>query len=128
MTFRLNQIGQVSISVDDADRAELFYGQKLGLRKLFRFGNLLFFDCAGVRLFIEATTERPLPRSSVLYFKTSDISIAVRELKDRGVDFVDAPHLIAPMEDHDLWMAFFKDFSGNVLALMHEAPKGYQPA
>ena len=35
--------------------------------------------------------------------------------------------MIAPMEDHDLWMTFFKDPSGNTLALMHEAPKGYRP-
>ena len=25
-------------------------GRKLGLRKLYRFGDLSFFDCAGVRL------------------------------------------------------------------------------
>jgi methylmalonyl-CoA/ethylmalonyl-CoA epimerase len=31
------------------------------------------------------------------------------------------------MEDHDLWMTFFKDPAGNTLALMQEAPKGYKP-
>jgi hypothetical protein len=35
--------------------------------------------------------------------------------------------LIAPMEDHDLWMTFFKDPCGNTMALMQEAPKGYRP-
>jgi methylmalonyl-CoA/ethylmalonyl-CoA epimerase len=38
----------------------------------------------------------------------------------RGVNFVDAPHLIAKMPDHELWMAFFNDTEGNTLALMHE--------
>jgi methylmalonyl-CoA/ethylmalonyl-CoA epimerase len=31
------------------------------------------------------------------------------------------------MEDHDLWMAFFRDPDGHLMALMQEAPKGYQP-
>ena len=31
------------------------------------------------------------------------------------------------MEDHDLWMAFFKDPAGNTSALMNEVPKGYTP-
>lgn len=53
MTIALNQLGQVSLSVDDVDAAEEFFGQKLGLRKLYRFGDLVFFDCAGVRLFLE---------------------------------------------------------------------------
>jgi methylmalonyl-CoA/ethylmalonyl-CoA epimerase len=34
--------------VADTDRAERFYEQALGFRKLFRFGDLVFFDCAGL--------------------------------------------------------------------------------
>lgn len=128
MSVTLHQIGQVSLSVDSIDVAERFYGETLGLRKLFRFGNLLFFDCGGVRLFIEASETKPLPKSSVLYFRTPDIAVAVRDLGSRGVSFIDTPHLIAPMEDHDLWMTFFNDPAGNILALMHEAPKGYKPS
>jgi methylmalonyl-CoA/ethylmalonyl-CoA epimerase len=44
-----------------------------------------------------------------------------------SVVFTHKPHLVAPMEDHDLWMAFFEDPDGHVLALMQEAPKGYRP-
>lgn len=129
MAFALNPIGQVSMSVDDVDAAERFYADALGLRKLYRFGDLVFFDCAGVRLFIEKSAAKPFtPASSVLYFRIADIGLAVRELRARGVAFVDAPHLIAPMEDHDLWMTFFKDPAGNTLALMQEAPKGWKPA
>src|SRR5262245_20458134 len=99
MAFTLNQIGQVSLTVDDVDAAERFYGETLGLRKLFRFGDLLFFDCAGVRLFIEKPQSKPFtPASSILYFRTPDISLAVHQLKARGVSFIDTPHLIAPME------------------------------
>jgi hypothetical protein len=35
--------------------------------------------------------------------------------------------LIAKMDDHDIWMAFFTDPDGHMLAIMHEAPKGYAP-
>ena len=128
MAIALNQLGQVSLSVDDVEAAEEFYGQKLGLRKLYRFGDLVFFDCAGVRLFLERSRSEPfVPSGSVLYFRTPDIAVAVRELGANGVSFIDKPHLIAPMEDHDLWMTFFKDPAGNTLALMQEAPKGYKP-
>jgi hypothetical protein len=34
LAVALNQLGQVSLSVDDMDAAEEFYGQKLALRKL----------------------------------------------------------------------------------------------
>jgi methylmalonyl-CoA/ethylmalonyl-CoA epimerase len=129
MTIHLNQLGQVALTVDDVDQAEHFFQELLGLRKLYRFGDLLFFDCAGVRLLVEKSSATPFqPASSILYFRTADLKLAYSELKQRGVSFIDAPHLVAPMADHDLWMAFFKDSAGNTLALMHEAPKGYQPS
>ena len=33
-----------------------------------------------------------------------------------------APHVIAKMEHHDLWMAFFRDPDRNMLALMSDVP------
>ena len=127
MTIALNSLGQIALTVDDVDAAEAFYATKLGLRKLYRFGDLLFFDCAGVRLLVEKSNARPFaPSSSVLYFRVSDLALSYRELKARGVPFVDTPHLIVAMSDHDLWMTFFKDPAGNLLALMTEAPKGYK--
>ena len=40
----------------------------------------------------------------------------------RGVPFVSAPHLVHRGEDADLWMAFFRDPDGGLLALMAERP------
>ena len=129
MRLDLNRIGQIAISVADTDRAERFYEDTLGLRKLYRFGDLVFFDCAGVRLMIgKAEDPGEVARASTLYFRCADLALSVAELKRRGVAFVDEPHLIAPMEDHDLWMSFFRDPDGHLLALMQEAPKGYAPA
>jgi methylmalonyl-CoA/ethylmalonyl-CoA epimerase len=127
MPLALGPIGQIARAVADVDRAEAFYGGVLGLRKLFRFGDLTFFDCAGVRLMIEKSTAPQPTGESVLYFRVADIALAYKELSARGVAFDDKPHLIARMEDHDLWMTFFKDPDGHVLSLMQEAPKGYQP-
>jgi methylmalonyl-CoA/ethylmalonyl-CoA epimerase len=103
--------------------------KKLGLRKLCRFRDLSFFECAGVRLMLEkAHGPDNARRGSVVYFRCADIALAVRELEARGVAFTEKPRLIARMEDHDLWMAFFEDPDGHTLAVMHEAPKGYTPA
>lgn len=129
MPLSLNRIGQIALSVKDVDRAEAFYRDVLRLRWLYRFGDLTFFDCSGVRLLLEkARVSEEAAHGSPIYFSCADIALAVHELEQRGVIFTSKPHLIAPMEDHDLWMAFFRDPDGHTLALMHEAPKRYTPA
>ena len=129
MSVALNHIGQIALPISDVERSEAFYGTALGLRKLFRFGNLTFFDCGGVRLLLEKTHDGSKPRNAgCLYFRCADIALTVKELTQRGVVIAHAPHLIAKMDDHDLWMAFFDDPDGHTLAVMQEAPKGYAPA
>lgn len=128
MALALGRIGQIALTVSDVDRAEAFYGERVGLQKLFRIGDLLFYDCAGVRLLIEKSHDGRAPAAdSTIYFRCDDIADMTRELTGRGVVFRQAPHLVAPMPDHDLWMAFFSDPDGNSLALMYEAPRGYKP-
>jgi methylmalonyl-CoA/ethylmalonyl-CoA epimerase len=125
----ISHIGQIGFGVADIDRAEDFYGRALGLRKLFRFGELTFFDCGGIRLLLEKRRGSGAPvHGSTIYLRCADIALAFEELRARGVTFSQGPHLIARMDDHDLWMAFFADPDGNSLALMQEAPKGYSPA
>jgi methylmalonyl-CoA/ethylmalonyl-CoA epimerase len=128
MPISLNRIGQIAVAVRDVDASEAFYRDKLGLRHLIRFGELTFFDCCGVRLMLEkAKDASEVGLASPMYFACADIALTVRELGKRNVTFTIEPHLIAKMEDHDLWMAFFEDPDGNTLALMQEAPKGYTP-
>ena len=127
--FALNRIGQIALGVADVDLAEAFYRDVLGLRHLYRYGDLTFFDCAGMRLLLEKAHDPDTAHHGApIYFICHDIALAVRELTQRGVTFDRPPHLIAPMDDHDLWMAFFHDPDGHILALMHEAPKGYAPS
>lgn len=117
----LSTLGQIALPVADADRSEAFYGEALGLPKLFRFGSLVFFDCAGIRLMLDgsAKTVQTAP-GACHYFRVERIEPAVAELKARGVVFEDEAHLIARMPDHELWMTFFKDPDGHLLALMEE--------
>lgn len=117
----LAALGQVALSVVDADRAQAFYRDTLGLPFLFRFGPLVFFDCAGVRLMLDGGDEGIKGAGTgCLYFRTDDIADAHATLRSRHVPFDGEPHLIAKMPDHELWMAFFKDPDGNQLALMEE--------
>jgi catechol 2,3-dioxygenase-like lactoylglutathione lyase family enzyme len=128
MLLNLSQIGQIGLPVIDTDRSEAFYERVIGLRKLYRFGDLSFFDCAGVRLFLDKVKEPDAFRpQGCIYFRCADIVLTVAELEKRGVRFTLRPRLIAKMDDHDLWMAFFEDPDGHTLAVMQEAPKGYTP-
>ena len=106
MLLNLSHIGQIALPVTDVDRSEAFYKDVLGLPKLYRFGDLTFFDCAGVRLLLEKSKEAVKPQGCI-YFRCADIALAVDELTKRGVSFTHKPHLIAKMDDHDLSMAFF---------------------
>jgi DNA-binding CsgD family transcriptional regulator/catechol 2,3-dioxygenase-like lactoylglutathione lyase family enzyme len=112
----LEAIGQVSRSVADVADSELWYRDVLGLPHLFTFGELAFFDCGGVRLYLQQGETKP---ESILYFRVADIHAAAKALEDKGVAFVSAPHLIHRHADGtEEWMAFFNDLEGRPLALM----------
>ncbi len=119
--FGLSQLGQVALRIHDLDSTIEFYRDALGMKFLFSTGTMAFFDCGGVRLMLTIPERPEFDRpGSVLYFKVDDIQASRSALIDRGVEFVDKPHLIARLPDHELWMTFFKDPSDNLLALMSE--------
>ena len=116
----LDKIGQIAITVDDLARAKNFYQNTLGMKFLFDAGRLAFFKCGDVRLML-TTPEKPEPRGgTILYYKVDDIHAAHAALRSRGVEFLQEPHLIAKMPDHDLWMSFLKDTEGNTIGIMCE--------
>ena len=120
--FGLTSIGQIAVPVGDIGRAIAFYRDVLGMRFLFQAPpGLGFFDCAGVRLMLDAPAKaQPGTHGSVIYYKVPDLQAAFETLSARGVVFEAKPHLIARLPDHELWMAFFRDPDGNLLALMSE--------
>ena len=120
-------LGQVALSVSDVARSTAFYREAVGLRFLFAAGpSLAFLDLGNARLMLSAPEGEFTPGSStVLYLRVADLTGAHAAMRERGVTFVDEPHLVAPMPDHDLWMAFLRDPDGHLIGLMMEAPKGY---
>ena len=120
--LQLGTIGQISRTVRDIDAACEWYGKVLGLKHLFTFGKLAFFDLGGTRLYLSAEGAEPQPEST-LYLRVDDIAAAYAELGARGVEFKGAPHLIHRHPDGtEEWMAFFLDPEGRYLALMSQVP------
>ena len=120
----ISAIQQVAVNVRDVDRARAFYRDKLGIRHLFDGGpKLTFFDCGGVRLMLGPASEPEFDHpSSILYLRVDDIRATHREFASRGVHFRDEPHLVAKLPDREIWMAFFDDGEGNVMAITSEPP------
>lgn len=113
---QLGPIGQISRTVGDVAAAEAWYRDTLGLPHLFSAPTLAFFDCGGTRLML---AQGDCAASSILYFRVPDIRAAHRQLLDRGVTFVAAPHRIHRHPDGtEEWMAFFNDNDGRPLAIM----------
>lgn len=122
-------VGQVSLETRDIERAVAFFRDTLGLTHLFTAphptGQLAFFDCGGLRLFLSSHEERELAASSVIYFRVEDIQASYETLRGRGVSFDGAPHLIHRHESGlEEWMAFFRDPDANALALMSQVMPG----
>jgi methylmalonyl-CoA/ethylmalonyl-CoA epimerase len=118
----LSAIQQISVNARDLARATTFYRDALGVKHLFDAGpHMTFFDAGGIRLMVSVAekTEFDHP-SSILYFRVDDIRKAHGDLKGRGVHFRDEPHLVAKLPGREIWMCFFDDSEGNVLALTSE--------
>jgi len=118
----ISRLGQIQIRAHDVERAAAFYENVLGLKLLFKAPpGLAFFDCGGVRLMLDHPEKPEFDHdSSILYFAVPDIQAAHSKLKAQSVKFEDEPHMIARLPDHDLWMTFFRDSEGNLMALMSE--------
>ena len=112
----LGAVGQIARGVRDVAASRRWYEDVLGLKHLYSFGNLAFFDMDGVRLFL---SEGDGASDSILYFRVPDVRTACKALEARGVVFTHAPHLIHRHEDGtEEWMAFFSDNEGRPLAIM----------
>jgi catechol 2,3-dioxygenase-like lactoylglutathione lyase family enzyme len=119
--IRLGVIAQIAVSVKDVARATEFYRDRLGIPFLFDAPGLAFFQCGGIMLMLSKpeTPEFDHP-SAVLYFQVEEINAAHRALVERGVEFIDTPHVVHRDARMELWMAFFRDPDGNVLAIRME--------
>jgi len=115
--LQLGPVGQINRTVKDVAAARRWYEDVLGLPHLYSFGDLAFFDCGGMRLFL-SQGDGP-PADCVIYFRVDDVRSAHETLAARGIEFINAPHMIHKHADGtEEWMAFFKDNEGRPLAIM----------
>ena|SRR5689334_8971923 len=124
----VTRIGQIAFTVSDLAAAVAFYRDVLGLRFLFEAPpNLAFFDCGGTRLMLTPPEREGAfagqQFNSILYYTVNDIQAAASALAGRGVRFEQPPHVVARLDTADLWMAFFRDADGHMLAIMSEVPR-----
>ena len=116
----LGSIGQISRTVKDVVAATDWYKNVLGLQILYSFGDLAFFDCSGMRLFLSQGANGG-QHESIIYFKVDDIRASHEALRARGAVFVNAPHMVHRHENGtEEWMAFMEDNEGRPLAIMSQ--------
>jgi DNA-binding CsgD family transcriptional regulator/catechol 2,3-dioxygenase-like lactoylglutathione lyase family enzyme len=116
----LGALGQIARRVKDIEAARRWYGEVLGLKHLYSFGEMAFYDCGGTRLLL--SQDGGAGGDSILYFRVADIHAAHAELAARGIAFLNAPHMIHRHPDGtEEWMAFFKDNEDRPLAIMAQS-------
>jgi catechol 2,3-dioxygenase-like lactoylglutathione lyase family enzyme len=118
--LELGPIAQIARSVRDVKQSQEWYAKVLGLRHLYTFGNLAFFDCAGTRLMLSQEAQVS-SSESILYLRVADIGGVHEIMKARGVEFINAPHMIHKHADGtEEWLAVFRDPEGRSLAIMSQ--------
>jgi len=116
------ELGQVALTVSNVDAALGFYRDALGLPFLFAAGpELAFLQMGSVRLMLSTPQGHGAAgANSVLYFRVDALAESYAKLLARGARAESAPHLVARMPDHELWMGFVRDPDGNLVGLMEE--------
>jgi methylmalonyl-CoA/ethylmalonyl-CoA epimerase len=124
MASDLTGVLQVAIPVKDIERATVFYRDTLGLRFLLNGPNAAFFDCGGIRIYLDANPGTVQgSKNSMIYFRTEDLERAHSRFQERGVTIHQSPHIIASLPDRDVWLMWIADSEQNLLGVMQERPK-----
>ena len=119
MAAALEDVGQIAMRARNLARATAFYRDTLGLKLALEAPNLALFQVGSLLIMLSPPESAEFDHpGSVVYFRTADIEAAHAALAGGGVTFRDGPHVIHRAGDRELWMAFFEDSEGNVLALM----------
>ena len=124
MSNEITGVLQLGIPAKEIERASAFYRDKLGLQLLMSGPSMAFFNCGGIRLYLDAnpgTVEAG--GNSMIYFRTGNIEQAHAAYKERGVVVHQAPHVIANLSDRAIWLMWIRDSEGNLLGVMEERKK-----
>ena len=109
------------VYASDLAAATAFYRDVLGMRFLYAFPGMSFFDCDGTRIYLA----RPNPDyrgRATIYFTVPDVDAAFATLVERGADAESAPEVIHRTETYELRMGFVRDPDGNHVGVMAEVP------
>ena len=120
-TLGLHAIGQILVPVEDVDRATAFYRDVLGMRFLYAYPGMAFFDCDGTRLYL-ANPDPDYRGHATIYFTVPDADRAFATLVERGAEVVSPPRVVHRAETYELRMGFVRDPDGNHIAVMTEVP------
>lgn len=116
-------IGQIGINCSDVSRATRFYRDVLGLPLLFEAGGMAFFDCGGVRLMLALPSSGEFDHpASPIYFRVTDIESRMQAMEKAGATIKRAAQPTHRDDRHELWIGWFEDGEGNLMALMEERP------
>ena len=121
--LKIQQIGQLAINVTHLKETVAFYRDVLQLPLLAEFDppGLAFFQCGEVRLMLSVPTSPELRHpSSIIYFRVADLEASFSQIKAAGAKIEREPRLMGVLGSQETWMAFFRDPSDNLLALMTE--------
>ena len=114
--IKLGPLGQIARRVKNIAEARRWYGEVSG-----PYPSLFLWRSGFFRLRRHAACSCPRTageeqNESILYFRVPDIRAAHTGLAARGVEFINAPHMIHRHEDGtEEWMAFFKDNDGQAV-------------
>ncbi|NHA15694.1 VOC family protein [Thioalkalivibrio sp. XN279] len=114
----LSGISQVSMRARDLDRAIEFYHHTLGLELLSRHEGMAFVLAGSVRIMLAVPSAPEFDHpGSILYFDCTDIDSEFAALQALGVDVLREPFVAHREDEHEFWLAFFRDSEGNTLGL-----------
>ena len=118
-------IAQFGIPAKDIGRAADFYRDKLGLPLLMKAQGMAFFDCGGVRLYIDANpTGTEAGGNTFLYLRANDIQAAHAAFRRDGVEIHREPAVIARLPRREVWLMWIRDSESNLIGVMQERAVG----
>jgi len=119
---KFESIGQIARSVKNVEKSTAWYRDVLGLKHLYSFESMAFFQCGETRIMLSSEQADVVPES-IIYLRTSDVKARQVALESNGVNFTHVPHMIHQHEDgSEEWMAFIEDLEGRPIGLMATYP------
>lgn len=111
---------QIGLTVKDLTKAKEFYGDVLELNLAVETDMMLFFTVGGLRLMVGLENQAGTAGSggSIFYLETRNIHEAHDHISEKGVQILRPPFIAHSETNFEMWLCFFQDEDGNVLAFV----------